>query len=52
MIDYDKILVLDHGQVVEFDTPKKLMDIEGGWFRKMCEETGEWAELVELASKK
>ncbi|KAJ3053869.1 hypothetical protein HK097_003202 [Rhizophlyctis rosea] len=52
VIDYDKILVLDHGQVVEFDTPKNLMDIEGGWFRKMCEETGEWAELLELAGRK
>lgn len=23
---YDRVLVLDHGRVVEFDTPQKLMD--------------------------
>ena len=52
VIDDDKILVLDHGQVVEFDTPEKLMDTEDGWFRKMWEETGEWADLLALASEK
>ncbi|CAE6425291.1 unnamed protein product [Rhizoctonia solani] len=30
IIDYDRVLVLDHGQVVEFDTPSKLMKNEGG----------------------
>ncbi|KAJ3033391.1 hypothetical protein HDV00_006388 [Rhizophlyctis rosea] len=51
VIDYDKILVLDRGEVVEFDTPGRLMDVEGGWFRKMCEETGEMGELREIARR-
>ncbi|KAJ3089424.1 hypothetical protein HK102_006441, partial [Quaeritorhiza haematococci] len=49
VMDYDKILVLDKGRVVEYDSPYALVQIEDGWFRKMCEETGEFSDLVDIA---
>lgn len=50
IIDYDKILVLDKGKVVEFGTPIDLIESsEIGAFRGMCEETGEYEELVQIA---
>jgi ABC-type multidrug transport system fused ATPase/permease subunit len=39
-MDYDKVLVLDSGSIVEFDTPKALLSKTNGTFRKMAEETG------------
>jgi ATP-binding cassette, subfamily C (CFTR/MRP), member 1 len=39
-MDYDRVLVLDRGNVVEFDSPKVLLQMENGAFRKMAEETG------------
>ncbi|WVQ80023.1 hypothetical protein IAT38_002124 [Cryptococcus sp. DSM 104549] len=45
----DKILVLDHGQVVEFGTPWELTQKEGGSFRDLCKQSGEEAQLLELA---
>ncbi|KAJ1820365.1 hypothetical protein LPJ75_000958, partial [Coemansia sp. RSA 2598] len=40
IIDYDRVLVLDKGQIVEFDTPWNLLSKEGGLFKGMCEKTG------------
>ncbi|XP_022898991.1 ABC transporter C family member 2-like isoform X2 [Olea europaea var. sylvestris] len=40
IIDSDQILVLDAGQVVEYDTPEKLLQKEGGAFYKMVQSTG------------
>ncbi|KAJ3414780.1 hypothetical protein HDV05_006027 [Chytridiales sp. JEL 0842] len=52
IIDYDRVLVLDAGRNVEFDTPYNLMTKETGIFKNMCEETGEFSELLEMAAKK
>ncbi|OKL63690.1 hypothetical protein UA08_00710 [Talaromyces atroroseus] len=49
IIDYDKVLVLDHGRVVEFDHPWTLINIENGSFRGMCENSGNIDSLVEGA---
>lgn len=38
--DSDKILVLDAGQVVEYDTPQKLLLTEGSAFSQMVQSTG------------
>jgi ABC-type multidrug transport system fused ATPase/permease subunit len=46
--DFDKILVLDDGQVAEFGTPKTLMEINGGVFRGMVGESGEKEKLEKL----
>jgi ABC-type multidrug transport system fused ATPase/permease subunit len=50
IIDYDKVLVLEKGEVAEFGTPIDLIENSPvGTFRSMCEETGEFEELVEIA---
>ena len=41
LIDYDKIVVLDNGSLVEYDSPKVLLEREGGAFASMVDETGE-----------
>ncbi len=35
---YDRILVMDAGQVAEFDTPLDLFDKEDSIFRSLCNE--------------
>ncbi|CAG8856662.1 40660_t:CDS:2, partial [Gigaspora margarita] len=50
--DYNRILVMDDGNVVEFDIPYILMQKSDGLFRKMCERSGEFAELMEIAKQK
>lgn len=37
IIDYDRIVVLDAGKLVEFGSPEELLQIEGGHFKSMCE---------------
>ncbi|RKO83047.1 P-loop containing nucleoside triphosphate hydrolase protein [Blyttiomyces helicus] len=49
--DYDRILVLDDGRVVELGTPHALLQKPDGWFRRMCEETADLSALVELAGQ-
>ena len=39
--DFDKILVMGDGRVLEYDEPRLLMEKEGGEFRRMVEESGE-----------
>lgn len=51
IIDFDKILVLDKGNVVEFDSPLALLEREGSSFRELCERSGEMALLREMAQK-
>ena len=49
IIDYDRVIVLDKGTVVEFDTPRSLIEREGGQFRDMCIKSGHFEELLERA---
>ncbi|OAX78566.1 hypothetical protein ACJ72_07125 [Emergomyces africanus] len=51
IIDYDKVLVLDHGEVVEYDGPWQLINRKGGSFRAMCENSGNFDALMEGARK-
>lgn len=41
VIDYDRILVLDAGQVMEFDSPANLLENPNSHFSQLCKETGE-----------
>ncbi|KAF8921944.1 pleiotropic drug resistance ABC transporter [Mucidula mucida] len=47
IIDYDRILVLDQGELVEFGTPKDLLRA-GGLFREMCRRSPDWTMFVKL----
>jgi ABC-type multidrug transport system fused ATPase/permease subunit len=40
IMDYDRVLVLDKGQVAEFGSPKELLDNPKGIFTSMVEATG------------
>ena len=51
IIDYDKVLVLDKGEVVEFDAPWELIKRDGGIFRGMCQMSGDFEGLKEGAKK-
>ncbi|OCB86631.1 P-loop containing nucleoside triphosphate hydrolase protein [Sanghuangporus baumii] len=39
IVDYDKIMVLDAGELVEFGSPKMLLGKEGGYFRSLIDES-------------
>ncbi|KAJ5995063.1 hypothetical protein N7481_002040 [Penicillium waksmanii] len=51
IIDYDKVLVLDHGRVIEFEHPWDLINREGGLFRSMCENSGNMDVLLDGAKR-
>ncbi|KAJ6619499.1 hypothetical protein B0H10DRAFT_2216784 [Mycena sp. CBHHK59/15] len=40
-MDYDRIMVLDAGRIVEFDTPSKLLANEAGHLRALVEESND-----------
>ncbi|KAF8342804.1 uncharacterized protein EI90DRAFT_3030312 [Cantharellus anzutake] len=44
IIDYDRVLVLGNGEILQYDTPQELF-ARGGAFRDMCEESADWEEL-------
>lgn len=44
VLDYDKIVFLDRGRVVEFDTPRNLLSREGSAFRSMYNSGREMGE--------
>ncbi|KAJ5099727.1 hypothetical protein N7532_006728 [Penicillium argentinense] len=51
IIDYDKVLVLDHGRVIEFDHPWGLINRDEGLFRSMCENSGNMDVLLDGAKR-
>jgi ABC-type multidrug transport system fused ATPase/permease subunit len=61
IVDYDRVLVLDQGRIVEYDTPYNLItktatpDTEypsQGLFLDMCEKSGEFDVLFDIAKQK
>ncbi|KAG2235405.1 hypothetical protein INT48_005755 [Thamnidium elegans] len=52
VIEYDRILLLDHGEVLEFDNPLTLISNPESSFYKMCRNSGEFDSLLELAKLK
>ncbi|RIA87106.1 P-loop containing nucleoside triphosphate hydrolase protein [Glomus cerebriforme] len=52
IIDYDRILVLDQGNIIEFDSPHNLITNHESLFYKMCQNSGEFDQLMSLALKK
>lgn len=51
IIDYDKVLVLDKGEVIEFGDPLELISKRKGVFRGMCEMSGDM-EVLEREAKR
>ncbi|KAM9921012.1 hypothetical protein OXX80_012300, partial [Metschnikowia pulcherrima] len=49
IIDYDRILVMDAGRVVEYDDPYALISNKETLFYSMCENSGELDSLTKLA---
>lgn len=52
IMDADKIMVLDSGKIVEFDSPKNLLKKEKGAFLAMVEGSGDKDSLLALAESK
>ncbi|KAI9320842.1 hypothetical protein BX666DRAFT_2119002 [Dichotomocladium elegans] len=52
VIEYDRILVLDQGRVVEFASPLDLISNQETIFHKMCRNSGEFDSLLALAKAK
>ncbi|KAG9094212.1 hypothetical protein FS749_012910 [Ceratobasidium sp. UAMH 11750] len=50
IIGYDRICVLDAGQIAEFDTPAALFERKDGIFRSMCERSSITVEDIVQAS--
>lgn len=50
IINYDRILVLEAGEVAEYDTPMNLYRKEDGVFRSMCDNSGITLEDFEVAA--
>lgn len=53
VIDYDRVLVLKHGAIVENDSPAVLIRREGSEFRKLCLADGpiEYQQLLASAGR-
>ncbi|KAH8825097.1 multidrug resistance-associated ABC transporter [Flagelloscypha sp. PMI_526] len=49
---YDRLIVLDKGKIVEFDTPLALLEKEDSIFRAMCLKSGTFADLEAAARAK
>lgn len=49
IVNYDRVLVMDDGQVAEYDTPLALFD-QRGIFHSMCERSGIRREDIEAVS--
>ncbi|KAJ1924906.1 hypothetical protein IWQ60_004913 [Tieghemiomyces parasiticus] len=52
VIDYDRIMVLDQGRLVEFDSPLALLERSESVFHSMCVKSGDFDVLLALARHK
>ena len=52
IIDYDKVLVLDKGKVLEYDSPSNLLAKESSSFYQLCAQSGDLDLLKDMAGKK
>ncbi|KAG9063667.1 hypothetical protein KI688_003778 [Linnemannia hyalina] len=51
IMDYDRVLVLEEGRVIEFDSPINLITNPSSRFRDMVEKSGECDTLFEMAAR-
>ncbi|KAJ2914774.1 hypothetical protein MD484_g5631, partial [Candolleomyces efflorescens] len=50
VMDYDRILVLSDGEIVEFDTPRALLKKDGGTFQGICKQSSDWGIISKIGS--
>ncbi|KAG0272854.1 hypothetical protein BGZ95_011349 [Linnemannia exigua] len=50
--DFDRVLVMQTGEVAEFDTPFTLMRQKGSLFRELCDQSTELDVLLEISEAK
>ncbi|KAG0309742.1 hypothetical protein BGZ98_008878 [Dissophora globulifera] len=50
--DFDRVLVMNAGEIAEFDKPYTLMRQEDSLFRSMCERSSEYDALLAIAEEK
>ncbi|KAG0056332.1 hypothetical protein BGZ83_005451 [Gryganskiella cystojenkinii] len=50
--DFDRVLVMNAGEIAEYDKPLTLMDKEDGIFRSLCERSTEFDALYAIAKAK
>ncbi|KAF9363703.1 hypothetical protein BGX34_003505 [Mortierella sp. NVP85] len=50
--DFDRVLVMNAGELAEFDKPYKLMTTDDSLFRSMCERSNEFDALLAIAQEK
>lgn len=48
ILDYDRIIVLEKGQIIEFDTPGNLLHNQNSAFFGMCKDAGIHKNNIEL----
>ena len=51
IIDYDKIVVMDNGKIVEFDSPSELLSNFESIFKSMVDDSPNSAMLYQAAKK-
>ncbi|PPQ77073.1 hypothetical protein CVT25_014886, partial [Psilocybe cyanescens] len=51
IMDADKIMVLENGHILEFDSPKNLLKNEGGALRALVDGSGDKSTLYELSER-
>ncbi|CAG8642031.1 16346_t:CDS:2, partial [Acaulospora colombiana] len=49
VMDYDRVLVL--GKIIEFESPYLLLQNPRSMFKRMCELSGEYEDLMKIAKK-
>jgi ABC-type multidrug transport system fused ATPase/permease subunit len=53
VVNYDRVVVLDAGRLVEYDTPRALLAKgPGSMFYEMCVRTGDLARLIAMANRR
>lgn len=52
VIDYDRVIVMDKGKLVEFDSPANLLADESSRFHAMCRLSPDFEQLKQLAGQK
>lgn len=51
VVFYDRVLVMDQGRIIEYDTPLRLLGRPDGLFYSMCERTGDLERLLAMAKE-